>query len=287
MAEYSQVVPPFDRKGRVAEWFTRWSQKPMGAIPCGFESHLAHNMPLKPITFEEKDLKKLFKLDTPMARIWRKVRKFFRSLIWFITIFGITFFALNSAAFWQRADFASGGREIDSPPLDLPTPISPTINYEPEIIIPKIGVQAPVIYDASYSTIIEQLRGGVVKYEGTADPGQVGNVVIVGHSSDFPWSLGKFKTVFALLDKLTIGDEIILPHGPNRYIYKVTETRTIKPTDLSVLQRSSTPNLTLITCYPVGTTLNRLVVTAVLSEGLVGSIQVSEPYLGEKLTTAR
>lgn len=28
--------------GRVAERFTRRSQKPLGVIPCGFESHLAH-----------------------------------------------------------------------------------------------------------------------------------------------------------------------------------------------------------------------------------------------------
>jgi sortase A len=123
--------------------------------------------------------------------------------------------------------------------------------------------------------------------EGTADPGQVGNVVIVGHSSDFPWSTGQYKTIFALLDKLTIGDEITLPFGQNRYVYKITESKIVKPTNLTVLERTAAPTLTLISCYPVGTALNRIVVTATLVDGPIGGTQTTEPFLGEKLTTAR
>ena len=26
----------------MAEWYTRWSQKPLDVNPCGFESHLRH-----------------------------------------------------------------------------------------------------------------------------------------------------------------------------------------------------------------------------------------------------
>lgn len=244
-------------------------------------------MPIKPITFEEKDLKKLFKLNTPMARFWRRGVRIGKTLVWLAVIFGISFYALNGPAFWQRADFATGGRKLDSPPLDLSSPTTPVVTYEPEIIIPNIGIQAPVIYNASYGSIIERLREGVVRYEGTADPGQIGNVVIVGHSSDLPWSTGQYKTVFSLLDKLSVGDEIILPNGPNRYIYRVSTTKVVKPTDLSVLGRTTSPTLTLITCYPIGTTLNRLVITATLSEGPTGPNQTTEPYLGEKLTSAR
>lgn len=217
-----------------------------------------------------------------MLRFWRGARRVLKTTIWFVAIFGFFFAAMNGPAFWKRANFSA----VVQPPIVIPPP-APTVTYDPEIIIAKIGIRAPVIYDANFDAIIERLRTGVVRYEGTADPGQVGNVVIVGHSSDFPWSTGQYKTIFALLDKLIIGDEITLPFGQNRYIYRVTESKIVKPNNLTVLQRTATPTLTLISCYPVGTALNRLVIIATLSDGPVGTTQATEPFLGEKLTPAR
>lgn len=239
-------------------------------------------MPLKPVTFSEKDLKRLFRINTPMLRFWRGTRRVLKTAIWFVAIFGFFFAVMNGPAFWQRASFSS----VVQTPIVIPPP-APAVTYDPEIIIAKIGVRAPVIYDANFDAIIERLRSGVVRYEGTADPGQVGNVVIVGHSSDFPWSTGQYKTIFALLDKLIVGDEIILPFGQNRYTYKVRETKIVKPTDLTVLARTATPTLTLISCYPLGTALNRIVIIASLVDGPIGPVQATEPFLGEKLTTAR
>lgn len=240
-------------------------------------------MPIKPVIFDEKDLKKIFKTDNLQARIWRQLRRAFKSIVLFLVIFTVLFYGLNWPAFFKRASFMTDRTLI----IQAPVTPQPAVNYEPTIIIPKIGVQAPVFYDVSYETIIEQLRNGVVRYEGTADLGQIGNVVLLGHSSDYLWSTGQYKTVFALLDKLTINDEIILPRGNNRYVYRVTQTKIFKPTELDVLQRTATPTLTLISCYPVGTTLRRIIVIAALAEGPLGSIQTTEPYLGEKLTTAR
>jgi hypothetical protein len=115
-------------------------------------------MPLKPITFSEKDLKKLFRTNTPMARFWRGMRRVLKTTIWFIAIFGFFFAVMNAPAFWQRANFSS----VVQPPIVIPPPV-PTVNYDPEIIIAKIGVRAPVVYDASFDTIIERLRTGVVR----------------------------------------------------------------------------------------------------------------------------
>ncbi|MCR4277648.1 MAG: sortase [Candidatus Berkelbacteria bacterium] len=242
-------------------------------------------MPLKPVTFNESDLKKIFRQNTPMVRFWRAVRRVLKATIWFVVVFGFFFAAMNAPAYWQRASYASRDSSTVQPP---PTPPpAPVVNYDPEIIIAKTGTRAPVIYDARFDEIIERLRVGVVRYEGTADPGQVGNVVIVGHSSDFPWSTGQYKTIFALLDKLVIGDEIVLPFGQNRYTYKVRETKIVKPTDLTVLARTATPTLTLISCYPLGTALNRIIIIASLADGPIGPVQTTEPFLGEKLTTAR
>src|SRR3989344_6394435 len=123
-------------------------------------------MPLQRVTFNEKDLKKLFKSNTPLARTWRQVRRGLVFCVWFAVIFGVTFYALNAPAFWQRANFVSKGTTDNQTPIVVPPPTAPTINYDPELVISKIGIQAPVIYDSSFGAIIENLRRGVVRYEG-------------------------------------------------------------------------------------------------------------------------
>jgi sortase A len=132
------------------------------------------------------------------------------------------------------------------------------------IIIPKINVDAPVNYLASVqeSDIETALETGVVHYGNTALPGQNGNVAIFGHSSNDWWEPGNFKFVFVLLDKLSPGDQVTIDYQSHRYVYQVISSKVVAPTDVSVLDPSSTPTLSLITCTPPGTSLNRLVVTA-------------------------
>jgi hypothetical protein len=69
--------------------------------------------------------------------------------------------------------------------------------YEDRIIIPKIGKNIPLInveqHDASNSTewhkvFMKELENGIVKYPGSADPGEQGNSFIFGHSSNYPWA---------------------------------------------------------------------------------------------------
>lgn len=134
----------------------------------------------------------------------------------------------------------------------------------PTISIPKINVAAPVVYEPSMAeaSIQKALESGVVHYGNTAVPGQVGNTVIFGHSSNDWWEPGNYKFVFVLLDKLVVGDRFTVDYQSKRYTYEVTGSKVVEPTDLSVLNQTSTPTLTLITCSPPGTSLRRLVVTA-------------------------
>jgi LPXTG-site transpeptidase (sortase) family protein len=134
-----------------------------------------------------------------------------------------------------------------------------------KLLIPKINVDAPIVYDEpSFADwkVQTALRRGPVHFGTTALPGQAGNMVVVGHSSGVAWAPGDYKFVFTLLDKLTVGDRILLDYKGTRYIYKVSETKVVKPSDLSVVQSTTKPQLTLITCTPVGTSTNRLVVIA-------------------------
>jgi LPXTG-site transpeptidase (sortase) family protein len=132
------------------------------------------------------------------------------------------------------------------------------------ITIPEINVHAPVEYMSSIqeSDIEDALENGVIHYADTAVPGQDGNVAIFGHSSNDWWQPGNYKFVFVLLDKLEPGDQVIIDYNSVRYIYQVTGSQVVAPTDVSVLDPTATPTLSLITCTPPGTSLKRLVVTA-------------------------
>jgi sortase A len=141
----------------------------------------------------------------------------------------------------------------------------PNPNAPAQIIINGIKVKAPVMYNQK--TVNETnfqiaLRSGVVHYPNTSVPGVRGNVVIFGHSSGQVWAPGKYKFVFTHLDKLKGGDKIFVDYQGTRYTYEVKAKKVVAPSDVTVLGQTTDNILTLITCTPVGTSKNRLIVTA-------------------------
>lgn len=115
---------------------------------------------------------------------------------------------------------------------------------------------------------MEELRGGVVRYPGTALPGETGNVFIFGHSSNYPWVKSDYNDAFALLDTLENGDEITIYYNQKKFTYRVTDRAVVKPGDVKTLEsRDHTKKeLSLMTCWPVGTTLERIIIFAELVE---------------------
>lgn len=154
------------------------------------------------------------------------------------------------------------------PQLDLE--VMPIDN---RLVIPRIKQNIPIVkvssknlinhdWNALEKEMQDALREGVIHYPGTSFPGQHGNAVITGHSSYFPWDLGRFKDVFALLHQMKVGDRIITYYDQEKYIYEVTEIKVVLPTNVDVLKQTTDDRLTLITCTPVGTNLKRLIVIA-------------------------
>ncbi len=138
------------------------------------------------------------------------------------------------------------------------------VSAAPTISIPKINVNAPVVYEPSIAEadILKALQNGIVHYGTTPAPGQGGNAVFVGHSSNDWWEPGNYKFVFVLLDKLVVGDKFSLDYQSHKYVYQVASVQVVAPTDLGVLAPSTQPEVTLITCTPPGTSWKRLVVVA-------------------------
>lgn len=58
---------------------------------------------------------------------------------------------------------------------------------------------------------------------------------IFGHSSDWRWNKGDYKTVFMRLPEIIVGDEIYVWYQGTQYHYQVSETHIVDPTDISWL----------------------------------------------------
>lgn len=182
-------------------------------------------------------------------------------------IVGISFLLINYNQVLVGAikQYVAPGSTVTTPVIVEPS-TQANIGPDPKIIIPKIGVDAPVVYDepnvdeASYQRALER---GVVRLGNTANPGTRGNVVIGGHSSNNVFNAGKYKYVFVNLRRLDVGDIFYLNYNSTRYTYKITTAhKIVTPTDVSALSPTEKPTVTLFTCDPPGTNLNRLIVQA-------------------------
>ena len=164
------------------------------------------------------------------------------------------------------AYISPGSIEVQNIVIDPDTEI--TVDPAPKLIIPKINVDVPVSYDIGNDSdsLKAAMRVGVAHFAipgASSHPGEIGNTVISGHSSNDLFSNGQYKFIFAQLEKLQVGDTIYANYKSKRYTYIVTGTKVVAPNDVSALVYPTTkPVLTLLTCTPVGTATNRLLVMA-------------------------
>jgi len=96
-------------------------------------------------------------------------------------------------------------------------------------------------------------------YLGSVSPGQAEEVVISGRSSVFPWAKTQYGRVFTLLDKLQVGDTVLLVYDNRQYDYQITRQKVLNPDQVKIFETSQ-PLLKITTWWPRGTLAKRLVV---------------------------
>lgn len=106
----------------------------------------------------------------------------------------------------------------------------------------------------------DELRKGVGHFIQSVLPGESNNCVLSGHRD----------TVFEELDKLKIGDQLIVKTSAGTYTYEIKNIRIVDKDDKTIILPSDHAVLTLSTCYPfyvVDNAPNRYVLTADLVIG--------------------
>jgi sortase A len=200
------------------------------------------------------------------STFWGRARKHVRALVLAGTAACLfLFIQFNPVVVGAVKQYLGPSGSASIPSIIEPSSSS-SVNAEPTVVIPKIGVKAPVVYDepSPYDEPVQAaLERGVIRYWNTSSPGETGNVVILGHSSNNLLNAGDYKYVFVNLKKLEVDDVIYLDYQNVRYAYKVTEKAIVPPTEFSHIYPTDVPSVTLITCDPPGTDTNRLYVRGI------------------------
>ncbi len=155
----------------------------------------------------------------------------------------------------NEAEIPSHLRSLYQTMVSLPTPTQGS-EQATHIQIPAIGVDSPIVQGDGW----DELKKGVAQHIGSADPGQMGNMVLSAHND-------VYGEIFRDLDQLEAGDEIIIKSPNSAFTYIITGIQIVDPTDVEVMGSTKEPVVTLISCYPYWVDTQRIVVRASLKTG--------------------
>ncbi len=177
----------------------------------------------------------------------------------------------------------ANGPETTTPPSTAapvtqpPTLSLPTIEEGDAIgnlRIPRIGVDKQVVAGVT----VADLKTGPGHFPQTPMPGELGNAAIAGHRTTFGGP-------FLHLDELEPGDEIVFTNFYSQdFVYRVTGTEVVDPSDGHVINTTDpdTATLTLVTCTPVRTSKQRLIIHATLDTTASPAPTATQRYYGQE-----
>lgn len=150
--------------------------------------------------------------------------------------------------------------------------VSPQRQNVPEyfyLTIKKLGIERALVETNADHLNPDKALG---HYPGSALPGEVGNSFIFGHSVlPMFYSPKNYKAIFSAIDQLNAGDEIRVEYNNLEYSYLVESDEVASPGDVNPLAEFkprylNESTITLMTCYPPGSKVMRLMVRGILSD---------------------
>ncbi len=176
----------------------------------------------------------------------------------------ILFLQYNRLIFAPLMAYVSPGNVPASEIEAIDPTVTKTVSADPKLIIPKLNVDVPVHFGIPLSEVYNAMANGVAHYRvagASAFPGEIGNLVIGGHSAGDIYSSNPYKYIFSGLERLSTGDLIYVNYESTRYTYRVTGSKVVDPTDVaSLIIDTDKPLITLFTCTPLGTSKYRLLI---------------------------
>jgi LPXTG-site transpeptidase (sortase) family protein len=122
----------------------------------------------------------------------------------------------------------------------IPKKISSPKPPAEKIIVKKLGINLPITESLIKNGAWEINPSGGSHLNGSANPGEGGNIILYGHNK---------KELFGSVVALKVNDQIkIISQDKIEHVYKVIETKTVNPSDIYVLSPTADETLTFYTC---------------------------------------
>jgi len=217
----------------------------------------------------------------------------------FIAVYLVSFFVIN----WNDVSWIFNYKAVGGLIDDFFTPypsiasdyISPTTNFiqnnsannvqnnninnqakftysdkKNSLTIPAIGIDVPLVFaqSANKEFMAKYLDQGAVYYPGSVMPWQNGLAVVLGHSAPPYWPKIKHDWIFNDLNKLNVGDKILVIIDNKQYTYSV-KGKTIVDREQEIIPKNLTASnniLVLVTCWPPGKDIKRILIEAELEK---------------------
>lgn len=226
--------------------------------------------------------KKIRKKATESAKNSRRKRHLIPILAGAAVVLLILFLQYNRLIFAPIMAYVSPGNAPASEIEAIDPTITGSVSPDPRLIIPKLNVDVPIHFGISLSEVMSAMNNGVAHYRiagASAYPGEIGNLVITGHSAGDVYSSNPYKYIFSGLERLENGDLIYINYNSVRYTYRVIKEEVVDPSNVAALVvDTDKPLLTLVTCTPLGTSRYRLLVTAEQISPNVENAEEAEQY---------
>ncbi len=185
--------------------------------------------------------------------------RLFGIILLLTSLLGFTVLAAPIVVSETRLRFVANNAVKDSKFEKL---LSKTAMY---LTIDKIGLQEKIIpnVDAADEKLYSPaLKQGVALASGSSLPGEGGLVYLFAHSTDYLFNVSNYSALFYGLDKLNENDKVYISFKGKNFGYKVSQKLIVSPNDLSALKTDGKERLIMQTCWPPGTTWQRLLVLA-------------------------
>lgn len=209
---------------------------------------------------------KIRKKAIESAKKTRRGRKLIPILAGAAVVLLILFLQYNRLIFAPIMAYVSPGNAPASGIEAIDPTITQAVSSDPRLIIPKLNVDVPVHFGIPLSEVMPAMADGVAHYRiagASAFPGEIGNLVITGHSAGDVYSSNPYKYIFSGLERLEDGDLIYVNYNSVRYTYSVYKKEVVEPSNVAALViDTDKPILTLVTCTPLGTSRYRLLLFA-------------------------
>lgn len=194
------------------------------------------------------------------ALTYKRANNVLLALIVLVNLYIIVAPVWPIATFWWQSHHTGRGHQLTQ--LVQRQPTGTEVASQPNsLIIPAMLLNQPALEgpEKDWFSILKQ---GIWRWPGSSTPDKGGNTVFLAHRFSYTGPHGAFY----YLNKLKPGDTIGVVWNNKTYTYKVRSSTEVPPTDTSIENNTSTPQITLFTCTPLWHPVNRLVVVATLEK---------------------